>query len=108
MGVSRREFFTGLGAVIGTAGLHGLLKANTAHGAEIERNPVGPGKVGIQWLGHGSFLFISCKGKKILLDPWLSTNPKCPGKYRKKGCFGMVDLVLWTHEIGRASCRERV
>jgi L-ascorbate metabolism protein UlaG (beta-lactamase superfamily) len=97
MGISRREFFTGLGAVIGTAGLRGLFKADTAHGAEIKRKPVAPGKVGIEWLGHGSFLFISCKGKKILLDPWLSTNPKCPGKYRKKGCFGKVDLVLWTH-----------
>ena len=95
MEVSRRQFFKGLGVVVGAAGLHSFLKIDTAHGAE--KKNVGPGKVGIEWLGHGSFLFISCKGKRILLDPWTSTNPKCPGKYRRKGAFGNVDLVLFTH-----------
>jgi L-ascorbate metabolism protein UlaG (beta-lactamase superfamily) len=38
-----------------------------------------------------------CEGKRILLDTWLHTNPKCPGKYRKKGGFQEVDLILWTH-----------
>ncbi len=95
MEVSRRQFFKGLGAVVGAAGLHSFLKIDTAHG--VEKKTVGAGKVGIEWLGHGSFLFISCKGKRILLDPWTSTNPKCPGKYRKKRAFGAVDLVLFTH-----------
>lgn len=95
MEVSRRQFFKGLGAVVGAAGLHSFLKIDTAHG--VEKKTVGAGNVGIEWLGHGSFLFISCKGKRILLDPWTSTNPKCPGKYRKKGAFGNVDLVLFTH-----------
>jgi len=95
MEVSRRQFFKGLGAVIGAAGLNSFLKVDTAYGAE--KKPVGAGKVGVEWLGHGSFLFISCKGKRILLDPWTSTNPKCPGKYRKEGAFGTVDLVLFTH-----------
>ena len=84
-----------MGAVIGAAGLHSFMKIDMAHG--VERKPVGAGKVGIEWLGHGSFLFTSCKGKRILLDPWTSTNPKCPGIYRKKGGFETVDLVLWTH-----------
>ena len=95
MEVSRRQFFKGLGAVIGAAGLHSFIKTDLAHGSE--ETPIGEGKVGIEWLGHGSFLFISCKGKKILLDPWTSTNPKCPGKYRKKGSFGSIELILWTH-----------
>lgn len=94
MGVSRRQFFKGLGTVIGMAGLH-FLRGDMAQAAE--RRPVSEGKVGIEWLGHGSFLFISCKGKKILLDPWISTNPKCPGRYRRKKGFGAVDLILWTH-----------
>ncbi len=84
-----------MGAVIGAAGLHSFMKIDMAHG--VERKPVSAGKVGIEWLGHGSFLFTSCKGKRILLDPWTSTNPKCPGIYRKKGGFETVDLVLWTH-----------
>lgn len=95
MKVSRRQFFKGLGGVIGAAGLHSFLKVDMAHGAE--RKATFDGKVGIEWLGHGSFLFISCKGKKILLDPWISTNPKCPTKYKKKGSFDAVDLILWTH-----------
>ena len=95
MKVSRRQFFKGLGAAVGMVGLHGFLKGEIAHAAE--KRPIGAGKVGIEWLGHGSFLFTSCKGKRILLDPWTSTNPKCPGKYRKKGGFSTVDLILWTH-----------
>lgn len=95
MKVSRRQFFKGLGAAIGMVGLHGFLKGEITQA--VEKKSIGPGKVGIEWLGHGSFLFTSCKGKKILLDPWISTNPKCPGKYRKKKGFGVVDLILFTH-----------
>jgi len=85
----------GLGATVGMVSLQGFLEQNTANA--IENTSVLDGKVGIEWLGHGSFLFTSCKGKIILLDPWISTNPKCPGKYRKKKGFGAVDLILWTH-----------
>jgi L-ascorbate metabolism protein UlaG (beta-lactamase superfamily) len=95
MKISRRNFIKSMSAVVGMAGLQGLFKVGTAHATE--RKPIAEGRVGIEWLGHGSFLFISCTGKKILLDPWISTNPKCPGKYRKKGGFGSVDLILWTH-----------
>ena len=95
MSVSRRQFFKGLGAAVGMAGLQSLFKGKIAHAAE--KGHIRADKVGIEWLGHGSFLFTSCKGKRILLDPWTSTNPKCPGKYRKKGSFGSVDLILFTH-----------
>ncbi len=95
MSVSRRQFFKGLGAVISMIGFHGFLKSDVTHAAE--KGSTREGKVGIEWLGHGSFLFISCNGRKILLDPWTSTNPKCPGRYRKKGGFGKVDLILFTH-----------
>ncbi|HUU42031.1 MAG TPA: MBL fold metallo-hydrolase, partial [Desulfatiglandales bacterium] len=96
MKISRRQFFKGFGAAIGIAGLHGLFKYKTVQAYEREQ-PSLEGKVGIEWLGHGSFLFTSCTGKTILLDPWIKTNPKCPGKYRKKGGFGVVDMILWTH-----------
>ena len=95
MKVSRRQFFKGFGAAIGMVGLHGFLKSEISHAAE--KGPTREGKVGIEWLGHGTFLFTSCKGKNILLDPWISTNPKCPGRYRKKDGFEAVDLILWTH-----------
>jgi L-ascorbate metabolism protein UlaG (beta-lactamase superfamily) len=95
MRISRRQFLKGVGAAISMVGLHGFLNGQVSHAAE--ETPTSEGKVGIEWLGHGTFLFTSCKGKKILLDPWINTNPKCPGKYRKKGAFGAVDLILWTH-----------
>lgn len=93
--ISRRNFIKNLVVATGMSGLFDHFTFNIANAAE--KSPAGDGKVGIEWLGHGSFLFTSCKEKKILLDPWVSTNPKCPGKYRKKGGFESVDLILWTH-----------
>lgn len=55
------------------------------------------GSVLVEWLGHGSFRFDSPGGKTILLDPWLSTNPKCPARYRTMEGFPKVDIVLFTH-----------
>jgi L-ascorbate metabolism protein UlaG (beta-lactamase superfamily) len=95
MRLSRRQFFKGVGAAISMVGLHRFLNGETSHAAQ--NRSTRQGKVGIEWLGHGTFLFTSCEGKRILLDPWINTNPKCPGKYRKKLGFGTVDLILWTH-----------
>ena len=36
--------------------------------------------VNVTWLGHATFLIETDKGT-ILVDPWLSTNPKCPEAY---------------------------
>jgi L-ascorbate metabolism protein UlaG (beta-lactamase superfamily) len=95
MRISRRQFFKGLGAAIGMAGLKGLVKTKTSHAGE--KRTFGNGGIGIEWLGHGSFLFTSCEGRRILIDPWVETNPRIPGKYRKEGGFGSVDFILWTH-----------
>jgi len=46
------------------------------------------------WLGHGTFLFRSCNGTRILVDPWLATNPACPEPAKK---IDDLDLVLLTH-----------
>ena len=46
------------------------------------------------WLGHGTFLFRSPGGKRILVDPWLATNPMCPEPAKK---VRDVDLLLLTH-----------
>ncbi len=95
MSLSRRQFFKGMTLMAGAFGVNQLIKKDVARGSE--NKTFSKGKVGIEWLGHGSFLFTSCKGKRILFDPWTSTNPKCPGKYRKQGAFGAIDLILWTH-----------
>ncbi len=95
MSLSRRDFFKGIGLMAGVAGVRQLVKMNAAWGSEGKA--IGDGTVGIEWLGHGSFAFTSCKGRKILFDPWIHTNPKCPTRYRKKGSFDQVDMILWTH-----------
>ncbi len=95
MKISRRQFFSGFGSFIAASGLSGLKLTNSAIAGEPEN--VKKGNASITWLGHGSFLFTSVSGKKILLDPWLDTNPKTPNKYKEPGCFGNVDLILWTH-----------
>jgi L-ascorbate metabolism protein UlaG (beta-lactamase superfamily) len=46
------------------------------------------------WLGHSTFLFVSPGGKRILLEPWVASNPACPEASKK---IGALDLILITH-----------
>jgi L-ascorbate metabolism protein UlaG (beta-lactamase superfamily) len=48
----------------------------------------------ITWLGHATFLLQSPGGKRILLDPWVTGNPKSPESAKK---LGALDLMLITH-----------
>jgi L-ascorbate metabolism protein UlaG (beta-lactamase superfamily) len=51
-------------------------------------------KFGFTWLGHATFLFRTPGGKRVLLDPWVSTNPSTPESAKK---IDQVDLMLVTH-----------
>lgn len=55
------------------------------------------GKVQVQWLGQAAFRFTSPGGKVIVIDPWLTTNPKTPPEFKQLEALGKVDLVLVTH-----------
>src|SRR5258708_8496613 len=46
------------------------------------------------WLGHSTFLFTSPGGKRILIEPWVASNPSCPESAKK---IGELDLILITH-----------
>src|SRR5438128_2694015 len=46
------------------------------------------------WLGHATFLFRSPAGRRVLIDPWVTTNPACPEGAKK---VGELDLILITH-----------
>jgi L-ascorbate metabolism protein UlaG (beta-lactamase superfamily) len=48
----------------------------------------------ITWLGHGTVLFTSPAGRRILMDPWLAHNPACPDAWKT---IDALDLVLVTH-----------
>ena len=46
------------------------------------------------WLGHATFLFRSPAARRILIDPWLTTNPVCPEDAKR---IRELDLLLLTH-----------
>ena len=46
------------------------------------------------FFGHSTFLFRTTKGKRVIVDPWLETNPMCPPASRR---IRELDLMLLTH-----------
>ncbi len=48
------------------------------------------------FLGHSTFLFRTAAGRRVLVDPWLETNPACPPEFRR-GAIRELDLLLLTH-----------
>ena len=48
----------------------------------------------ITYCGHATFKITSAKGKAVLIDPWLSSNPVCPEGLKKTD---RLDLMLITH-----------
>jgi len=58
------------------------------------------GKVAVQWLGHASFKITSVTGKVILIDPFITGNPKLPEEFKDLNKLGKVDLILVTHAHG--------
>src|SRR5438045_181514 len=36
----------------------------------------------ITWLGHATFLIDTPGGKRIMIDPFLENNPKCPAEFK--------------------------
>ncbi|MFQ5766633.1 MAG: metal-dependent hydrolase [Acidobacteriota bacterium] len=51
-------------------------------------------QVSLIWLGHGTFIFTTPSGKKVLVDPWLEGNPLCPDEFK---CPEPLEAVLITH-----------
>jgi len=49
------------------------------------------------FLGHSTFLFRTTTGKRLLVDPWLETNPACPPEFRGFNAVRELDLMLLTH-----------
>ena len=59
--------------------------------------PILASEVEVLWLGHATVRFTSVEGKVIVIDPFLSKNPKTPAEYRDLKALGKVDLILVTH-----------
>jgi L-ascorbate metabolism protein UlaG (beta-lactamase superfamily) len=55
------------------------------------------GKVDVQWLGQSATKITTVSGKVIMIDPWLTTNPKTPAEFKNLDNLGHLDLILVTH-----------
>src|SRR2546426_1179783 len=58
------------------------------------------GKVEVLWLGQSAIRLTTPGGKVIVLDPFLTKNPKTPPQYKDLDALGKVDLLLVTHAHG--------
>ena len=66
-----------------------------AAAAQAQTAPAG--KIGVLWLGQSAFKITTVTGKVIVIDPYLTANPKTPEAYKKLEALGKVDLILVTH-----------
>jgi L-ascorbate metabolism protein UlaG (beta-lactamase superfamily) len=54
-------------------------------------------KAEVLWLGQATFRITTPGGKVIVVDPWLTSNPKTPEKWKNLDALGKVDLILVSH-----------
>jgi L-ascorbate metabolism protein UlaG (beta-lactamase superfamily) len=47
----------------------------------------------LTWFGHATWLLETPGGKRVLIDPWFTGNPKAP----ESPDLGQIDLILVTH-----------
>ncbi len=50
--------------------------------------------ISITYCGHSTFKITSARGKAVIIDPWLSSNPVCPANLKQTD---RLDLMLITH-----------
>jgi L-ascorbate metabolism protein UlaG (beta-lactamase superfamily) len=60
----------------------------------------GPGKVELLWLGQAAWKITTVTGKVIVIDPWLTNNPKTPPQFKDLDALGKIDALLVTHGHG--------
>jgi L-ascorbate metabolism protein UlaG (beta-lactamase superfamily) len=58
------------------------------------------GKVEVLWLGQAATKITTPGGKVIVIDPFLTKNPKTPAQYKNLDELGKIDLILVTHAHG--------
>jgi len=51
----------------------------------------------VLWLGQAATRITTPGGKVIMIDSWLTTNPKTPAAFKPIEALGKVDLILVTH-----------
>ena len=54
-------------------------------------------KVEVLWLGQATVKITTPGGKVIVIDPWVTSNPKTPMEFKTLESLGKVDAILVTH-----------
>jgi len=68
--------------------------------AQAQAQAPAAGKVEVLWLGQSAIRLTTPGGKVIVLDPFLTKNPKTPAQYKDLDALGKIDLLLVTHGHG--------
>lgn len=55
------------------------------------------GNIEVWWLGQSTMRITTVAGKVIVIDPWITNNPKTPPQFKNLDALGKVDLILVTH-----------
>lgn len=55
------------------------------------------GKTEVLWLGQSAIRITTPGGKVIVIDPYLTSNPKTPASFKHLEALGKIDLILVTH-----------
>lgn len=85
-------------AVAALAGCAGAPTLQTPPALQPEApGNIAAGKAEVLWLGQATTRITTPGGKVIVIDPWLSTNPKTPAEYKQLSALGKVDMILVTH-----------
>lgn len=59
--------------------------------------PYVAGRTEVLWLGQATTRIRTPGGKVIVIDPWVTSNPKTPAEWKDLKALGKVDLILVTH-----------
>ena len=87
-----------LAATIALAGCAGTTVAQAPPALQpMPPGTVAAGKTEVLWLGQASTRITTPGGKVIVIDPWLTSNPKTPAGFKQLSALGKVDLILVTH-----------
>jgi len=81
-----------IGAIVATC----LAFAGAAH----SQSAGAQNKIQLQWFAQSAFKLTTQSGKVIMIDPWLTGNPKTPPEWKDLDKLGKIDLILVTHAHG--------